>query len=52
MTRWRNLPQKKEQETLLTARDLINSIISKMSELEFKTMIIRILAGLKKHRRD
>ena len=48
MTRWRNLPQKKEQETLLTARDLINLIISKMSELEFNRMIIKIQAELEK----
>ena len=44
MTRWRNSTQKKEQEEM-TARDLVNANISKMSELEFKT-IIKILAGL------
>ena len=43
----RNLPQKKEQEEM-TARDLINTDISKMSELEFRTTIIRILAGVEK----
>ena len=32
----------------MTARGLINTDISKMSELEFRTMIIRIVAGLKK----
>ena len=35
MTRWKNSPQKKEQEEM-TARDLINTDVSKMAELEFK----------------
>ena len=47
MTRWMNSPQKKEQEEM-TAREVINRDISNMSELEFKTTIIRILAGLDK----
>ena len=35
----------------MTARDLINTDVSKMSELEFRTMIIRTLARVeKKHR--
>ena len=46
--RWRKSPQKKEQEIDLIARDLINTDISKLSVLEFKTTIIRILAGLEK----
>ena len=40
----RNSPQKKEQEEM-RARDLINTDTSKMSEPEFRIMIIRILAG-------
>jgi len=36
-------PQK-EQKVVLTARDLINMDISKMSDLKFKTMNIKILA--------
>lgn len=32
----------------MTVRILINTDISKISELEFRTMIIRIVAGLKK----
>ena len=44
-------PQKKEQEEM-TARDLINRDISKMSELEYKTTIIRILAGVEKNIED
>ena len=47
MTRWKNSPQKKEQEEVM-ARELINTDMSKKSELEFKTTIIRILAGLRK----
>lgn len=45
MTKWKNMMQKKEEE--ITARDLINTDMNKISKLEFET-IIRILAGLKK----
>ena len=41
----RNSPQKKEQEET-TARDVTNTDKSKMSEPEFRIMIIRILAGV------
>ena len=41
MTRQRNSPQKEEQEIVLTARDIMNMDISNMSELEFKTIILR-----------
>ena len=34
------------------ARDLINANISKTSELEFKTTVIRILSGLEKSTED
>ena len=47
MTKRRNSPQKKEHEET-TARDLTNTDTSKMSELEFRVMIIRILAGVEK----
>ena len=43
--------QKKEQEEM-TARDLLNTDISKMSEPEFRIMIIRILAGVEKSIED
>jgi len=46
MTRRRNLQQRKEPEVILSATDLINMDISKMSELKFRTMIIKLLAGL------
>ena len=42
----RNSLQKKEHEEM-TARDLTNTDTSKMSEPEFRIMIIRILAGVK-----
>ena len=41
----RNSPHKKEQEEM-TARDLINTDINKMSELEFRITIIRTLSGV------
>lgn len=50
MRRWRNSPQKKKnkQEVVLTGKDLINmDISSRISELEFNTMIIKIVAELK-----
>ena len=48
MTRRRNSQQKKEAETVISVIDLINMDISKILELEFKTTIIKILAGLEK----
>ena len=47
MKRWRNSPQKEEQKEMM-ARDLVSADVIKMSELECKTTIIRILAGLEK----
>ena len=51
MTKWKNSSQKKEQEEM-TDRDLINEDVSKMSKLEFKTTMIKILAGLEKSIKD
>lgn len=48
MNKWRNSTQKKVQQVEFTARDLINTDISKASEQEFKTIIISILSGLDK----
>ena len=45
-----DLTQKEQEE--MTARDFINIQVSKMSELEFNTIIIKILAGLKKSIED
>jgi len=44
--------KKKEQEALPTARDLINTDISNMSELEFRMTILKILAKLEKSMED
>ena len=45
MIKRRNSPKKKEQEEK-TARELANTDTSKMSDPEFRIMIIRILAGV------
>ena len=53
MKRWRNSPQKKDQEEI-TARDLLKTDITNISEQEFKTTVIRLIPGLEKnikHRR-
>ena len=52
MTRWGNSSQKKEQESIPKARDLINTDISNMSDLKFRMTIIKVLAGLKKDMED
>lgn len=48
MTRRKKSTQKKEQEPVMTARDLINADISNMTELEFRMTILKVLAGLEK----
>ena len=48
MTR-RNSQQKKEPGVILSDIDLINMDINKMSYLEFRIMIINLLAGLEKN---
>ena len=45
MTRQGNSLQNKGQKEKMV-KDLVNADISKMSELEFKTTTVRILAGL------
>ena len=51
MTRQRNSLPKKEQEEV-TTRNLIKTERSNMPESEFKTKVIRILAGLEKSIED
>ena len=51
MIRERNSLQKKEREEV-TVSDLINTDINKMPKQEFKTTVIRILAGLQKSVED
>ena len=48
MTRQKNSLQIKEQEAVLKARDLINTDIGNMTDLEFRMTILKVLAGLKK----
>ena len=50
MPRQRNSPLKKEQEET-TARDLLKTDISNISEQKFRITVIRILAGLEKKNR-
>ena len=51
MTRQRNSPQKKDQEEI-TTRDLLKTDISNISEQEFRTTVIKILAGLERSIED
>ena len=46
MMRRRNSPQKKEQVVIPSVTDLMNMGLSKMSEMEFRITIIKLLAGL------
>lgn len=54
MTRRRKSHQKKVRvkEVILSAIDLIDMDISNMSEIEFRLMIIKLLAGLEKSIKD
>ena len=47
MTRWKISLQQREQEAVLTARNLISMDISKRLELVFRIMTIKIIAELK-----
>jgi len=51
MTRWRNSPQEKDQEKI-TAKDFLTTVVSNISEQEFRTTVIRILARLEKSIED
>ena len=51
MKRWKNSPQKKDQEEI-TARDLLKTDVSNISEQEFRTAVIRPLAGLERSIED
>ena len=48
MTRRRISQQKKEAEVILSSTDIITMDISKISKLEFRITIIKLLAGLEK----
>lgn len=51
MTSRMNSPQKKDQEEI-TARDLLKTDTSNIYEQEFRTTVIRILAGLERSIED
>ena len=48
MTKQKNSPQKKEQEALPKAGDLIDTDIGNMTDPEFRMTILKVLAGLEK----
>ena len=51
MEKQKNSPQKKGQEEII-GRDLLITDISNISEQEFRTTVIRLLAGLEKGIKD
>ena len=50
-TRWRNSPQKKGHEGI-SARDLLKTDINNISGQEFRTTVIRLIAGVEKSTED
>ena len=48
MTRRKNSPQKKEPEIILSAIVLMNMDLSSMSEIQFRSSIIKLLVALEK----
>ena len=48
MTRRKNSPQKKEPETVLPAIELQNLDLNMMSEIQFRSTIIKLLVALEK----
>ena len=48
MTRKKNLPQKKESDTVLSATELQNLDYNSMSESQFRSTIIKLLVALEK----
>ena len=52
MTRRKNSPQKKEQEVILSATELLDMDLNTMSEIQFRSTIIKLLVALVKHIKD
>ena len=46
MTRRKNLPQKKELEVILSATDLLDVDLNTMSDIQFRSTIIKLLVVL------
>ncbi|KAF0880766.1 LORF1 protein, partial [Crocuta crocuta] len=51
MMKWKNSPPKKLQEEM-TARELLKTDISNITEQKFRTIIIKLIAGLEKSMED
>ena len=52
MTRRKNSPQKKKPETLLSATELQNLDLNTMSDIQFRSTIIKLLVALEKSVKD
>ena len=52
MTRRKNSPQKKEPEVILSATDLLDMDLNTMSEIQFRSTIIKLLVALEKNIKD
>ena len=52
MTRRKNSPQKKEPEAILSATELQNLDLNTMSEIQFRSTIIKLLVALEKNVKD
>ena len=52
MTRMKNSPQKKEAEIVLSATELQNIDYNSMSEIQFRSTSIKLLAALEKSIKD
>ena len=51
MTKWKNSPQEKLQE-VATANGLMKTNLSNIMEQEFRIIVIKLIAGLKKSIKD
>ena len=51
MTRKKNSPQEKELEAILSATELLNVDLNTMSEIQFRSTMIKLLVALEKKRK-
>ena len=52
MTRRKNSPQKKEPEVILSTTDMLDVDLNAMSEIQFRSKIIKLLVALEKSIKD
>ena len=52
MTRRKNSPQKKDPEAILSATELQNMDLNTMSEIQFRSIVIKLLVALGKSVKD